>query len=160
MISPEDIKSNYKIWLQIKSKSVSYSKESLYNRFFRQYKREQITKDDFLLLKNALKDIPQKYSEKIEFRKYINFMEKNFSYTYAGEKLYKNKSINAYKSELTTESYTNYMLGIALKGDSKDIAMTIMPCTWSYYYIGKHLYETYKENLKDNYLSKNQSSSS
>lgn len=101
MISLEDIKSNYKIWLQIKSKSVSYSKESLYNRFFRQYKREQITKDDFLLLKNALKDIPQKYSEKIEFRKYINFMEKNFSYTYAGKKLYKNKSINAYKSELT-----------------------------------------------------------
>ena len=45
------------------------------------------------------------------------------------------------------------MLGIALKGDSKDIAMTIMPCTWSYYYIGKHLYETYKENLKDNFYA-------
>ena len=58
-----------------------------------------------------------------------------------------------YKSELTTESYTNYMLGIALKGDLKDIAMTIMPCTWSYYYIGKHLYETYKENLKDNFYT-------
>lgn len=63
------------------------------------------------------------------------------------------EEVEAYKSELTTESYTNYMLGIALKGDSKDIAMTIMPCTWSYYYIGKHLYETYKENLKDNFYA-------
>ena len=43
------------------------------------------------------------------------------------------------------------MLGIALKGDSKDIAMTIMPCTWSYYYIGKHLYETYKDRLEENF---------
>ena len=63
------------------------------------------------------------------------------------------EEVEAYKSELTTESYTNYMLGIALKGDSKDIAMTIMTCTWSYYYIGKHLYETYKENLKDNFYA-------
>ena len=63
------------------------------------------------------------------------------------------EEVEEYKSELTTESYTNYMLGIALKGDSKDIAMTIMPCTWSYYYIGKHLYETYKENLKDNFYT-------
>ncbi len=39
----------------------------------------------------------------------------------------------------------------ALKGDSKDIAMTIMPCTWSYYYIGKHLYETYKDRLEENF---------
>ena len=61
--------------------------------------------------------------------------------------------VEEYKSELTTESYTNYMIGIALKGDLKDIAMTIMPCTWSYYYIGKHLYETYKENLKDNFYT-------
>ena len=63
------------------------------------------------------------------------------------------EEVEEYKSELTTESYTNYMIGIALKGDLKDIAMTIMPCTWSYYYIGKHLYETYKENLKDNFYT-------
>ena len=43
------------------------------------------------------------------------------------------------------------MLGIAIKGDSKDIAMTIMPCTWSYYYIGKHLYENYKDSLENNF---------
>lgn len=56
-----------------------------------------------------------------------------------------------YPVELTTASYTSYMLGIALKGDVKEIAMTIMPCTWSYYYIGKKLYDTNKENLDNNF---------
>lgn len=63
------------------------------------------------------------------------------------------EEVEKYKVELTTASYTNYMLGIVLKGDSKDIAMTIMPCTWSYYYIGKHLYETYKDILEENFYS-------
>ncbi|MDU2490683.1 MAG: thiaminase II [Clostridium celatum] len=63
------------------------------------------------------------------------------------------EKIEKYKVELTTASYTSYMLGIALKGDSKDIAMTIMPCTWSYYYIGKYLYETYKDILEENFYS-------
>lgn len=61
------------------------------------------------------------------------------------------EEVEKYKVELTTASYTSYMLGIALKGDSKDIAMTIMPCTWSYYYIGKHLYDNYKESLENNF---------
>lgn len=63
------------------------------------------------------------------------------------------EKVEKYKVELTTVSYTSYMLGIALKGDSKDIAMTIMPCTWSYYYIGKHLYEKYKDILEENFYS-------
>lgn len=63
------------------------------------------------------------------------------------------EEVEKYKVELTTASYTNYMLGIALKGDSKDIAMTIMPCTWSYYYIGKYLYETYKDRLEENFYA-------
>ncbi len=63
------------------------------------------------------------------------------------------EKVEKYKVELTTASYTSYMLGIALKGDSKDIAMTIMPCTWSYYYIGKYLYETYKDILEENFYS-------
>ena len=63
------------------------------------------------------------------------------------------EDIEKYHCELITASYTSYMLGIALKGDSKDIAMTIMPCTWSYYYIGKHLYETYKDILEENFYS-------
>lgn len=63
------------------------------------------------------------------------------------------EKVEKYKVELTTASYTSYMLGIALKGDSKDIAMTIMPCTWSYCYIGKHLYEKYKDILEENFYS-------
>ena len=61
------------------------------------------------------------------------------------------EDIEKYHCELITASYTSYMLGIAIKGDSKDIAMTIMPCTWSYYYIGKHLYENYKDSLENNF---------
>ena len=45
------------------------------------------------------------------------------------------------------------MLGIALKGDCKEIAMATMPCTQSYYYIGKYLYDTYKENLDNNFYA-------
>lgn len=54
-------------------------------------------------------------------------------------------------NELITSSYANYMIGIALKGDCKEIAMATMPCTWSYYYIGKHLYDTYKKTLDTNF---------
>lgn len=61
------------------------------------------------------------------------------------------KDIEEYKPNLTTTSYTSYMLGIGLKGDLKEIAMTILPCTWSYYYIGKNLYERYKKNLEGNF---------
>ncbi len=57
------------------------------------------------------------------------------------------------KCKLTTAGYTSFMLGIALKGDCKEIAMATMPCTWSYYYIGKYLYDTYKENLDNNFYA-------
>ncbi len=59
--------------------------------------------------------------------------------------------VEGYRCELTTASYTNYMLGIATKGDSKEIAMTIMPCTWSYYYIGENLFDTYSDTLESNF---------
>lgn len=58
-----------------------------------------------------------------------------------------------FKCELTTSSYTNFMLGVALKGDCREIAMATMPCTWSYYYIGKHLYDTYKDKLENNFYT-------
>ena len=29
--------------------------------------------------------------------------------------------------------------------------VSVLPCAWSYYYIGKKLKETYKENLEDNF---------
>lgn len=55
------------------------------------------------------------------------------------------------RKEITTESYTSYMLSIGLKGNLKEIAMTILPCTWSYQFIGRSLYEKYKETLDGNF---------
>ena len=55
------------------------------------------------------------------------------------------------RKEMTTESYTSYMLGIALKGDLKEIAMTILPCAWSYQFIGRSLYEKHKDTLDNNF---------
>lgn len=55
------------------------------------------------------------------------------------------------KSNLVTSSYTSYMQALALTGELKEIAATIMPCTWSYSYIGKHLIKTYGENLENNF---------
>ncbi|GAB6169521.1 thiaminase II [Clostridium carnis] len=63
------------------------------------------------------------------------------------------KPIEAEKCEynLVTSSYTSYMQGIALTGDIKEIAIAVMPCTWSYNYIGNKLKEQYLENLEDNF---------
>lgn len=55
------------------------------------------------------------------------------------------------RKEMTTESYTSYMLGIGLKGDLKQIAMTILPCAWSYQFIGRNLYEKHKDTLDNNF---------
>ena len=55
------------------------------------------------------------------------------------------------RKEMTTESYTSYMLGIGLKGDLKEIAMTILPCAWSYQFIGRSLYEKHKDALDNNF---------
>ncbi len=46
--------------------------------------------------------------------------------------------------ELTTESYTSYMLGIAVKGNIKEIVAGLLPCIWSYCYIGQHLRAYYQ----------------
>lgn len=52
---------------------------------------------------------------------------------------------------IITSSYTSYMQGIALTGDLKEIAMAVMPCTWSYNYIGNKLKEKYVHSLNDNF---------
>ena len=57
--------------------------------------------------------------------------------------------LETYLPHLTTASYTSYMLGIALKGDLKEIAITILPCAWSYYFIGHYLQKTY--TIEDNF---------
>ncbi|KMT22027.1 thiaminase II [Clostridium cylindrosporum] len=56
-----------------------------------------------------------------------------------------------YDIEIPNLSYTSYMQSVALKGNIKEIAMAVMPCTWSYNYIGKKLYEKYKNNLDNNF---------
>ena len=56
-----------------------------------------------------------------------------------------------HKEKITTSSYTSYMLGVALKGDVKEIAMTIMPCTWTYSFIGDNLKEKYSDKLENNF---------
>ncbi|ATD55536.1 thiaminase II [Clostridium chauvoei] len=53
--------------------------------------------------------------------------------------------------KLVNESYTSYMKGISLTGDVKEIAMAVMPCTWSYQYIGKCMEKTYKDSLEGNF---------
>lgn len=63
------------------------------------------------------------------------------------------EEVEKFKCELTTSSYTSFMIAVALKGDCREIAMATMPCTWSYYYIGKHLYDTYGEKLEDNFYA-------
>jgi thiaminase/transcriptional activator TenA len=52
---------------------------------------------------------------------------------------------------LVTNSYTSYMQAISLTGSLNEIAMCTLPCTWSYYYIGKHLKEQYNDKLENNY---------
>ena len=63
------------------------------------------------------------------------------------------KEAENYKANIETISYTSYMNSIALTGGIKEITMAILPCTWSYNYIGKYLFEKYKDNIDDNYYS-------
>ena len=65
-----------------------------------------------------------------------------------GEKI---EELEDYKIKEANENYTSYMKSIALTGDLLDTMVSVLPCAWSYYYIGKKLKETYKENLEDNF---------
>ncbi|SFA83515.1 thiaminase II [Clostridium frigidicarnis] len=55
------------------------------------------------------------------------------------------------ESTLITKSYTSYMKGEALTGELKEIAAAVLPCTWSYNYIGMEIAKRYKDNLKGNF---------
>lgn len=57
-----------------------------------------------------------------------------------------NREIN-----LTNSRYTSYMLGQALTGDIYDIIAAVLPCTWSYNYIGHELYKRYNNKLENNF---------
>ncbi|MGL4911892.1 MAG: thiaminase II [Romboutsia sp.] len=53
---------------------------------------------------------------------------------------------------MINESYTSYMKGIAMTGDICEIAATILPCTWSYSYIGQKLEAKYNDSLHSNFF--------
>ncbi|MEG1481987.1 thiaminase II [Clostridium sp.] len=55
------------------------------------------------------------------------------------------------KINLINTSYTSYMLGQALTGDIYDIIAAVLPCTWSYSYIGRKLLDKYKNKLENNF---------
>lgn len=59
--------------------------------------------------------------------------------------------IENYKYHKNNESYTSYMKSISMSGDFKEIIAVILPCTWSYSYIGKYIKENYIEFEHDNF---------
>lgn len=65
-----------------------------------------------------------------------------------GEKI---EELEVYKIQKSNEDYTNYMKSIALTGDLLDTMVSLLPCTWSYYYIAKKLKLIYKKNLDCNF---------
>ena len=68
-----------------------------------------------------------------------------------GEKI---DELDKYSINFDNETYTSYMKSIALTGDIQDLVIAVLPCAWSYYYIGTKMKEKYKENLKDNFYGK------
>lgn len=65
-----------------------------------------------------------------------------------GEKI---EELEKYKMTLDNENYTSYMKSLALTGDLKELMIGVLPCAWSYYYIGVKLKEIYKDQLDGNF---------
>lgn len=65
-----------------------------------------------------------------------------------GEKI---EELEKYKMTLDNENYTSYMKSLALTGDLKELMIGVLPCSWSYYYIGVKLKEIYKDQLDGNF---------
>ncbi|MGL4911095.1 MAG: thiaminase II [Romboutsia sp.] len=59
--------------------------------------------------------------------------------------------VENYQYHKTNESYTSYMKSISMTGDFKEIIAVILPCTWSYSYIGRYLKENYSEFENNNF---------
>ncbi len=68
-----------------------------------------------------------------------------------GEKI---DELEKYHINFANETYTSYMKSIALTGDIQELIITVLPCAWSYYYIGEKMKEIYKDKLKDNFYGK------
>lgn len=59
--------------------------------------------------------------------------------------------IEKYEYHKNNESYTSYMKNVSLAGGAKEIISVILPCTWSYNYIGLKLKENYKDFIEDSF---------
>lgn len=59
--------------------------------------------------------------------------------------------VENYEYHKANESYTSYMKSVSMTGSVEDIIAVILPCTWSYNYIGKYLKENYKEFSENNF---------
>ena len=55
-----------------------------------------------------------------------------------------------YKLNMTNESYTSYMKSISVTGTIEEIVAAVLPCTWSYNYIGLKLKD--KDKLEGNFF--------
>ncbi len=53
------------------------------------------------------------------------------------------------KPSIKNLSYTHYMLAVSQNGDELDVAVAVLSCMWSYFYIAKALHEKY--GLQDNF---------
>ena len=59
--------------------------------------------------------------------------------------------VENYDYHKVNESYTSYMMKVALTGSIEEIVAVLLPCTWSYNFIGKYLKENYNESNKDKF---------
>ena len=66
-----------------------------------------------------------------------------------GEKIEK---LEKYETKKANEDYTSYMKSIALTGDLLEIMVSVLPCAWSYYYIGEKMKAIYKDKLQGNFF--------
>ncbi|MGL4762006.1 MAG: thiaminase II [Sarcina sp.] len=69
---------------------------------------------------------------------------------YLKEYGYKIKEVEGMNIKLENSSYTSYMNSIASKYGVREIAVAILPCTWSYNFIGQNILGRFAEELEGN----------
>lgn len=115
---------------------------------------------DFLYLKEYAKvyGMGLVKSETIEemkfFKESINGIMEDESATHItylknfGEKI---EELEKYKISFENDNYTSFMKSVALTGDLLDLVIAVLPCAWSYYYIGERMKMIYGNNLEKNF---------
>lgn len=78
--------------------------------------------------------------------------ENEYHVKYLRDLGYKLTDVEKMKTLEANSNYTSYMKAISLTGGVEEIAATILPCTWSYSYIGRYIKENYSQNLEGNHF--------